>query len=224
MRATAGAIEKIVIQDDVFFNVIGNSDPVGLCGTALIDTVAELLRFGIIDETGRILPENEVAGDIPRFLRARLISSDGETRFLLVEAKDSASKEPIYLWQKDVRELQLAAGAIRAGINILLRRAGLTPGDLHQVLLAGAFGNFIRRNNARRIGLLPQIPCDHIRFIGNAASLGAKLALLSVHERKLAQELGEKAEHIDLSLDAEFQAEFGTAMIFPGQDMDVCQE
>ena len=224
MRATAGAIEKVVIQKDMLFNVIGNSPPVGLCGTALIDTVAELLRHGIIDETGRILPEDEIPRDMSAPLRARLISTNGETRFLLVDAKDSASNEPIYLWQKDVRELQLANGAIRAGINILLRRAGLATDDLRQVLLAGAFGNFIRRNNARRIGLLPQIPCDRIRFIGNAASLGAKLALLSAHEREYTRQLREKAEHVDLSLDTEFQTEFGTAMMFPSQDVDACPD
>ena len=224
MRATAGAVEKVVIQNDVLFNVIGNSAPVGLCGTALIDTVAELLRHGIIDETGRILPENELPANVLASLSARLISADNETKFLVIEARDSASRAPIYLWQKDVRELQLASGAIRAGINILLRRADLAPDDLNQVLLAGAFGNFIRRNNARRIGLLPQIPCDRIRFIGNAASLGAKLALLSAHERERARELQKKAEHIDLSLDTEFQMEFGMAMMFPGQDVDICPE
>ncbi len=224
MRAMAGAIEKVVIQKDVLINVIGNSSPVGLCGTALIDTVAELLRHGIIDETGRILSKADISADIPVSVSDRLVSDHGETRFLLVDAKDSASREAIYLWQRDVRELQLATGAIRAGINILLRQAELTPDDLREVLLAGAFGNFIRRNNARRIGLLPQISCDRIRFIGNAASLGAKLALRSVHERELARELGEKAEHVDLSLDTEFQTEFGMAMMFPGQDVDVCPD
>jgi uncharacterized 2Fe-2S/4Fe-4S cluster protein (DUF4445 family) len=224
MRATAGAIEKVVIGENLLLNVIGNSFPVGLCGTALIDTVAELLRHGIVDESGRILSKPDIAEDVPAHLSARVISTNGETQFLLVDARDSASKEPIYLWQRDVREVQLATGAIRAGINILLRRAGLTPEDLGQVLLAGAFGNFIRRNNARRIGLLPQIPCDRIRFIGNAASLGAKLALLSVHERERARELQKKAEHIDLSLDPEFQMEFGMAMMFPGQDVDICPE
>ena len=224
MRAMAGAIEKVVIQDDVVVNVIGNSTPVGLCGTALIDTVAELLRRGIIDETGRILPADEIPGEIAASLRTRLVSDNGEARFLLVSTEDSVSKQPIYLWQKDVREVQLATGAIRAGINILLRRAGLTPANLRQVLLAGAFGNFIRRNNARRIGLLPQIPCDRIRFIGNAASLGAKLALLSIHERERAREICENAEHVDLSLDVEFQTEFGSAMMFPGQDVDACPD
>lgn len=224
MRATTGAIEKVVLEDDVILNVIGNTRPVGLCGTALIDAVAELLRKGIIDGTGRILPRDEAPRGLPDGLLSRLISKDGQTDFMLVPAEEAASGEAIYLWQKDVRELQLATGAIRAGINILLRRTGLCPDDLGSVLLAGAFGNFIRRNNARRIGLLPQIPCDRIHFIGNAASLGARLALLSAEERESAERLRGATEHVDLSLDSEFQMEFGMAMMFPDSDIDACFE
>ncbi|MBN2301689.1 MAG: DUF4445 domain-containing protein [Lentisphaerae bacterium] len=224
MRATAGAIEKVVIGDDVSLNIIGNTRPIGLCGTALIDAVAELLRKGIIDETGRILPPDEAPSGLSEQLRRRLISMNGHTNFLLVPANEAASGEPIYLWQKDVRELQLAMGAIRAGINILLRRAGLESADLGSVLLAGAFGNFIRRSNARRIGLLPQIPCERIHFIGNASLFGAKLALLSSDERARAERLRRGTEHVDLSLDAEFQTEFGMAMMFPDGDIDACLE
>ncbi|MCF7855081.1 MAG: ASKHA domain-containing protein [Candidatus Pacebacteria bacterium] len=153
-----------------------------------------------------------------------LVTDGNETNFMIVPAEDSGNGEPIFLWQKDVRELQLATGAIRAGINLLLRRVGLAPDDIHSVLLAGAFGNFIRRNNARRIGLLPQIPCGRIQFIGNAASLGAKLALLSSGERERATRLRQGAEHVDLSLDPEFQMEFGMAMMFPADDVDACVE
>jgi len=224
MRATAGAIEKVVIHDDVLLNVIGNTRPVGLCGTALIDAVAELLRKGIIDETGRILPPDEAPADLPQQLLARLVTMNNQTNFLLVPPEEAASGEAIYLWQKDVRELQLASGAIRAGINILLRRVGLTPDELGSVLLAGAFGNFIRRSNARRIGLLPQVPCGHIHFIGNAASLGAQLALLSADERERAERLRRATAHVDLSLDSEFQMEFGMAMMFPSHDLDVCED
>jgi len=205
-------------------NVIGNTRPVGLCGTALIDAVAELLRKGIVDSTGRILPPDEAPSSLPDALRARLVEMDGQTHFMLVSADETASGEAIYLWQKDVRELQLATGAIRAGINILLRCVGLEHQDLGSVLLAGAFGNFIRRNNARRIGLLPQIPCGRIHFIGNAASLGAKLALLSADERQRAETLRSSTKHVDLSLDPEFQMEFGMAMMFPDEDVDACLE
>ena len=220
MRATSGAIEKVLINDDVQLNVIGNTKPVGLCGTALIDTVAGLLTAGIIDETGRILPADEVPPRTSGALKSRLVATGNDVNFLLASAEESGTEEPIYLWQRDVRELQLASGALRAGINILLRRAGLEAKDLGAVLLAGAFGNFIRRNHARRIGLLPPLPTEHIRFIGNAASLGAKLALLSENERCYATELRHKVEHVDLSRDPEFQMEFGMAMMFPGPEVD----
>jgi len=224
MRATAGAIEKVIIRDDVEINVIGDAAPAGLCGTALIDAAADLLRAGIIDETGRILPVAELPAGVSEVLHARLITEGDETRFVLASAEESAGDEAICLWQKDVRELQLASGAVRAGIQIMLQRAGLAPDAIHRVLLAGAFGNFIRRSNARRIGLLPQIPGDRIRFIGNAASLGAKLVLLSDRERAYAARLQEQTEHIDLSLDPEFQMEFGMAMIFPISDIDACED
>ena len=220
MRATAGAIEKVLINDDVSLNVIGNTKPIGLCGTALIDAVAGLLTAGIIDDTGRILAADEAPDKVSDALKARLVPAKNDVNFLLASAGESGIDAPIYLWQRDVRELQLASGAIRAGINILLRRAGLEANDLGVVLLAGAFGNFIRRNHARRIGLLPPLPTDHIRFIGNAASLGAKLVLLSENERLYATEVRHKTEHVDLSQDPEFQMEFGMAMMFPGPEAD----
>jgi uncharacterized 2Fe-2S/4Fe-4S cluster protein (DUF4445 family) len=222
MRATSGAIEKVVIDDSVLYNVIGNVKPVGICGTALIDAVAGLLRVGIIDSTGRILEESELPDTVPGKLRKRLISRSGDSAFVLVESNETASGEAICLWQRDIREFQLASAAIRAGITILLNRAGMQASDLGALLLAGAFGNFIRRGNARRTGLLPQIPCDRIRFIGNAASLGAKLALLSVNERKYAEELRRKTKHVDLSLDPDFQIQFSDAMMFPESDVDAC--
>ncbi len=216
MRAAAGAIEKVVLEDDVLLNVIGNAAPAGLCGTGLIDAVAELLRCGVVDETGRILDPDELPGQLPPALRKRVeFEASGAGRFLLASAGQSATGEPVYLWQKDIRELQLACGAIRAGIVILLRRAGLEASDLGSVLLAGAFGNFIRRRNACRIGLLPDIPHDAIRFIGNAASLGAKLALLSAAERRTADTLRGRIRHVDLSLDPDFQMAFSMAMLFP---------
>jgi uncharacterized 2Fe-2S/4Fe-4S cluster protein (DUF4445 family) len=215
MRATAGAIEKVIMGEEVQINIIGNVKPIGICGTGLIDAVAEMLRTGVLDVTGRMLPLDELAATVPAALRKRLIVRDQQTDFILVHAIESGVDGPIMITQKDIRELQLAAGAVRAGINILLKRAGIAADELDAVLLAGAFGNFIRRNNARRIGLLPQIPCDKIRFIGNAASLGAKMALLSSREREYSERLRGKTEHVDLSLDPEFQMEFSAAMLFP---------
>ena len=225
MRATVGAIEKILVRNgELLISVIGNAKPVGLCGTALIDVAAELLRHGIIDETGRILAAGECPPALSEDLRSRLLTDEkGDTRFVIAGPEEAASRDAICLWQRDVRELQLAAGAMRAGIQILMRNAGIEPGRLGAVLLAGAFGNFIRRNNARRIGMLPDVHCDHIRFIGNAASLGAKLVLLSGAEREYAEALRSKCVHVDLSLDADFQNEFGMAMMFPAHEGDTCE-
>lgn len=221
MRASTGAIEKVLLDGDVRINVIGNVKPTGLCGTGLIDAAAELLRMGILDPTGRLQSASEVPDTVPVALKARLVEAgNGEVNFLLVAGSESATHEPLFLYQRDLRELQLANGAIRAGINILLRTAGLQPSDLGSVLLAGAFGNFIRRNHARRIGMLPPIPCSRIRFVGNTASFGAKRALLSTEEKDYAARLVQAVRHVDLSLDPDFQLEFGTAMLLPDHDLD----
>ncbi len=220
MRAVPGAIEKVLIGDDVTLNVIGDAAPAGLCGTALIDAVAELLRAGVLDETGRFREPDELPETVAPALRQRLQPDGDDWCFVLAEADQAARREAVCLWQRDVRELQLASGAIRAGVAILLARAGLAPEDLDAVLLAGAFGNYIRRHQARRIGLLPAMPEERIHFVGNAASLGAKMVLLSQAERRKADALLQHTEHVDLSLDPEFQFEFGMAMMFPGPEAD----
>ena len=216
MRATTGAIEKVVFSDDdILYNVIGNAAPAGICGTALIDLTAELLRLQVLDTTGRMLGRDELNGAVPEKIQARLHEHDGQTDFLLVDAAKARGDEPIYLYQRDIRELQLATGAIRAGVNIMLRKADLSTEDISEVLIAGGFGNFIRRGNARRIGLLPDVPSDRIRFVGNASSMGAKTVLLSAEQRAVSQQIAESTEHVDLSMDPEFQMEFGMAMMFP---------
>lgn len=219
MRAVSGAIEKIVLDGDLRMNIIGNVRPAGLCGSGLIDVAAELLRVGILDPTGRILPPEELPESVNKSLRKRLVLRNDQVDFMLAQKSETATGEPLFLTQKDVRELQLASAAIRSGINILLRLEGLQPMDIGGVLLAGGFGNFIRRNHARRIGLLPPIPCQRIRFIGNASSMGAKRALLSVAEKQYAADIAAKVRHVDLSLSPEFQMEFGAAMVFPDKDM-----
>lgn len=219
MRAMQGAIEKVVFNSDVEFNVIGNMKPSGICGTGLIDVAAAMLRAGVLDSTGRILGPDETAPDVPERIRNRVVADNGQFDFVLADGEASATGDRLCLYQKDIRELQLANGAIRAGISILLDRAGLSPDDLGSVLLAGAFGNFIRRSNARRIGMLPQISRSRIRFVGNTASFGAKMVLLSREESAYAARIVEKTEHLDLSTSPDFQMEFGAAMLFPEDDV-----
>ncbi len=212
MRATRGAIEKVVFNDDVELSVIGDVEPIGLCGSALIDVAAGLLEAGLVTPEGRMLPPEELPSDLNEKLAARVRSRDGQVEFVLAEA----AKTPVTITQRDIRELQLATGAIRAGINILLKRANLTAGDLERVLIAGGFGSFIRRNHAQRIGLLPgQVEHERLRYVGNTALSGARWALLSTRARKRAEKLAKRVKHVQLSEDATFQTEFVEAMIFP---------
>jgi uncharacterized 2Fe-2S/4Fe-4S cluster protein (DUF4445 family) len=214
MRATVGAIEKVVFEDAVKVNVIGNIPPVGLCGTALIDAAAEMLRLGIIEASGRLRSSGELTGKIPEKIAQRLVEEEGKIDFILVPAEETKNHRPILITQRDIRELQLAAGAIRAGTRILLKKYGLKEKKIGEVLIAGAFGNFIRRSNARRIGLLPDIPRERVRFVGNAASLGAKIALLNIKARERTEGIARKVKHTELAMDKNFQNEFAEAMIF----------
>lgn len=215
MRATGGAIEKVLVTDDVNVNVIDNAQPSGLCGSGLIDAVSELLRIGAMDPSGRILGPGEAPPGIPEAVRRRLLEHDGHVDFVLADGDDTVDGQPILLTQRDIRELQLANAAIRAGIAILMRAAGLLPAQLDQILVAGGFGSFIRRSHAQRIGLFPAIPRHKIRFVGNVSSLGAKRMLISTDEKEYAADIARKTRHLDLSLSPDFQAEFGAAMLFP---------
>ena len=216
MRGSTGAIERVAIDEDVRIEVIGGGRPVGLCGSGLIDLAAELLRFEIISPRGQMADAEGLRQDLPEGVRRRVVSHDGQNAFLLAGEEESATGNPIVLVQRDVRQLQLASGAIRAGIILLLRRAGLQPADLMSLLIAGGFGNYIRRSNAQRIGLIPvEVARDRIRYQGNTSLAGAQLMALSQAARRKAEELARRTEHVDLSTDKGFHDAFADAMIFP---------
>ncbi|MGD0382432.1 MAG: ASKHA domain-containing protein [Thermoguttaceae bacterium] len=216
MRGSIGAIEKVIVDGRLRINVIGNAAPAGLCGSGLIDLAAELLRHKILSPQGKLLPPDQLPGDVLPDLRRRIVLNDGKVAFMLVSEEESATGKALVLTQRDFRELQLAAGAIRAGIGILLNHAGLKPQDLQEVFIAGGFGNFIRRSNAQRIGLLPdQIEHHRIYYRGNTSLAGARLAALSLRARRLAEDIARQTEHVDLSNDPGFQETFAEAMIFP---------
>ena len=215
MRGSAGAIEKVIVDGRLRTNVIGNVPPVGLCGSGLIDVAAELLRHQILTPQGRLQTPDQLPPDALPDLAERIVLHEGRVAFRLASAEETDG-EPIVLTQRDLRELQLATGAIRAGVVILLRRAGLEPKDLQRVLIGGGFGNFIRRSNAQRIGLLPrEIEHRRIRYMGNTSLAGARLAALSLRARQQAEQLARRTEHVDLSTDKDFQEAFAEAMIFP---------
>ncbi len=216
MRATAGAIEKFIYDGQVRINVIGNAAPVGLCGSALVDVVAELLRHGVIIREGLMLPPAMLPPEVPQPLRERVIDHQDGPAFILATEEESGINGPVLLTQKDVRELQLATAALRAGCSILLKRLGIQATDVEQVLIAGGFGNFIRRSNAQRIGLLPSdIERQRIAFVGNTSLAGARLAAASQKIRKEAEDLARHVTHVDLSMDPDFHVEYVEAMLFP---------
>jgi uncharacterized 2Fe-2S/4Fe-4S cluster protein (DUF4445 family) len=216
MRGSTGAIEKVIVDGRLRTNVIGNVPPVGLCGSGLIDVAAELLRHRLLAPQGRLQTPDQLPADVLADLARRIVLHEGQVSFVLAWEAETANGRPIVLTQRDLRELQLATGAIRGGITILLKRAGLEPKDLKRVFLGGGFGNFIRRSNAQRIGLLPcQIEHRRVRYMGNTSLAGARLAALSERARQMAEELARRTTHVDLSTDAEFQRAFAEAMIFP---------
>lgn len=212
MPAFDGAIEKISIENDnLQYNVIGGQLPKGICGSGLIDAVAELLKIGVIDKTGRILSKNTLRAKLNNKLLERIIETGNGSSFLLAYGEDD---KRIVLTQQDIRKVQLAKGAIRAGIEILKKQLGIDDKDIEEVLLAGAFANYIRVDSARIIGLVPPIPTTRIKFVGNAASTGAKIALLSREAREEAKRIAEFVEYVELAGRNDFQREFIKAMNF----------
>jgi len=213
MRATGGAIEKVVFDSDIELSVIGDVEPIGICGSGLVDLAAGLLDARIVSPQGRLLSNGALPPNLPAALRKRVRKgSEGQGEFVLAERRNLT----LAITQRDIRELQLATGAIRAGVSILLRMGGVAVSELKRILIAGGFGSFIRRNHAQRIGLLPG-EVDHrlIRYVGNTSLAGAKWALLSTAARQHAEHLARTTQHVQLSEDPDFQNEFAEAMIFP---------
>ena len=192
-----------------------NDEPaVGLCGTGLIDTVARASR----GRAHRLHRKAPLAGRRPETsddLRSRLVLNDVGWQFVVASPERDGAARTVILSQRDVRELQLAKGAIAAGIEILLKEFGVTKDDLDEVLLAGAFGNYIKKESALRIGLLPRVPREKITQIGNAAGTGSKLVALDSRLRAEADEYSRKARYVELAGRLDFQMIFAEAMIFP---------
>ena len=216
MRAADGAIEVVsMTPDGLDLKVIGDAPPAGLCGSGLVDAVAGLVRLGLLDRSGRLIPEQDAAAIAPG-LAARLTQLGAERVFVLHwlgEPGDVA--QSIYLSQRDVRELQFAKAAIATGWDILLEEAGLAPGDIQQVLLAGSFGSYLSPANAIRLGLVPRLPVLRVVSAGNVAGEGAKMALLSMRERAGALALLEEVRYVELSDRADFNDRFVEQLQFP---------
>jgi uncharacterized 2Fe-2S/4Fe-4S cluster protein (DUF4445 family) len=222
MRAADGAIEVIKLDplidtDDepaVQLGVIGDVEPRGLCGSGLVDAVAELVKVGLLDNSGRLVPE-EVAKEVAPALADRLAKIGEERVFILHRpTPDTETAETVYLSQRDVRELQFAKAAISTGWTLLLEQLGLEHRDVQQVLLAGSFGSYLSPASAVRIGLVPKLPVLRIVAAGNVAGEGAKMALLSMRERAGALALLEEVTYVELSDRPDFNDKFVEQLAF----------
>ena len=186
-----------------------------MCGSGLVDAVAQLVSVGLIDHSGRFVPDEEAAGGSIPVLAKRLVKV-GEERVFVLPGAASDPANSVYLSQRDVRELQFAKASIATGWHILLERARRHRGDVTQVLLAGSFGSYLSPSSAVRIGLVPRLALPRIVSAGNVAGEGAKMAALSLRERAAADAILDEVEYVELSGRADFNDVFIDQLAFPG--------
>ena len=225
MRAAPGAIDQVRISQDgrVVVKTVQNEPARGLCGTGLVDAAAELVRMGVIAPSGYMKKGNELAA-VADQLRTRCITlHDGQAAVVLAgsatqvaqPATDNRQLATVVLTAQDVRQLQLIKGSIYAGLDILLRHLGISLDDLERVNIAGAFGNFLRKDTAQAIGLVPNIDPEKVQFIGNAAGVGARMALVDAAARERANRISENCEYVELAGHPGYQDAFVAAIPFP---------
>jgi uncharacterized 2Fe-2S/4Fe-4S cluster protein (DUF4445 family) len=201
MRAATGAIERLRIDGDkIRYQTIDGAPPVGICGSGILDALAQLYAAKVIDKGGRMMDN-----------RPRVRAYKGRREFVLISKEEREGKPAITITQHDVRELQLAKAAIRTGIQILLDTAGCTENDIRQVIIAGAFGTYIDLSSAATVGMLPPLPLNRFRQVGNAAGMGAKLALISRRFRARAQAVASRVSYVELASSPGFQPIFTQA-------------
>ena len=204
MRAAPGAIEGVVIQGEkVLIKTVEDMPPVGLCGSGILDLVAQMRRAGIINSRGAM----NLAGGNPR---VRNGAHGGE--FVVATTEEGGTE--ITFSRSDTNEIQLAKGAIRAGVNILLQHAGVTEGDIDEVIIAGAFGTYLNVQSGIDIGMFPRVDRHRYKQVGNAAGVGARLALLSKAQRERAKELARQVEYVELTAEGGFASKFARALPF----------
>jgi uncharacterized 2Fe-2S/4Fe-4S cluster protein (DUF4445 family) len=213
MRAAEGAIEGVSLaEDSLALEVIGDVEPVGICGSGLVDAVAELAQCGLLDHSGRFIPDEDAAALAPQ-LSQRLTKIGQERVFVLHWRGDPASS--VFLSQRDVRELQFAKASIATGWQILMRELGVEASDISQVLLAGSFGAYLTPLSAVHIGLVPKLALPRIVSAGNVAGEGAKIAALSLRERAEANSILREVQYVELSGRTDFNDLFIDQLAFP---------
>jgi uncharacterized 2Fe-2S/4Fe-4S cluster protein (DUF4445 family) len=189
-RATAGAIERVrITPEEVYYQTIEGISPTGICGSGILDAVAQLRLAGILTDNGRIKEDSHT----------QVRQQEKQLEFVLTDSKDSAEGKTITVTQNDIREIQLAKASIQTGLQVLLAQSDISVAEIDRVIIAGAFGSFIDISNAVTMGMLPSLPLDRFKQVGNAAGMGAKLVLLSTKIRAEAQALYGRVDYIELA-------------------------
>jgi uncharacterized 2Fe-2S/4Fe-4S cluster protein (DUF4445 family) len=212
VKAVDGAIETVKIEslEEIKFTTINNAPPIGICGTGIIDTIAEMFKKKVIDSNGRF--RDTVNG-------SRLKKLDGEKCFVVVRRRKGENGREIVITQGDINKVQLAKAAIFAGCSVLMRKMGLSFKDINKVLIAGAFGSHLNPENAKILGLVPDVNTNKIEFVGNAAIVGGKKALLSMSDRQKGTEIMKKTIYVELAIEPDFTAEFSKALFIPHREL-----
>ena len=215
MRAALGAIDRVALDGgDLRLHTIGDAPAQGICGSGIIDAIAALLDAGIVDWTGLI--DVDGRDRLPPALRERVTVRGEERLVILARPGEAGAVHEIVLTQDDVRQVQLCKGAIASGVAMLQHVAGVRDEQVRELMLAGGFGNYLGITSALRIGIIPAtLPESKIRYVGNAAALGAQLALVSEVERRRAETIAASIEHVSLAAHPDFQDIFVECMNFP---------
>lgn len=204
MRAAPGTIERVRIEEDIVrVQTIGEEPAVGICGSGILDVIAELRKNGLLDKRGLLKGTHQA-----------MRVSEGKTEFILVPAEKSGTHKDVTVSRQDVNEIQLAKAAIRAGVEVLLVEAGIRDEDIESFIVAGAFGTYLDIESAVRIGMFPDIPRDRFSQVGNAAGSGARKLLVSRHQRLLADKFSRDVNYVELATHPDFMKIYVKALAF----------
>jgi len=215
MRAMKGAIERVLIDRntlEVFIKTIGDRQPMGICGSGLIDSIAKLRQAGLIDRTGKFNSDAKTS---------RLRKNSEGMEFVLVWAQETECGKDIVLTEGDIKNVIRSKGAIFAGIQSLLKAVQMDLSQVDKIMIAGGFGNYLNIEDAIEIGLLPDISHDKYEFVGNTSVKGAQLSLLSREAFQETERIGKMMTYIELSSDNNFMEEFVAAMFLPHTDLNL---
>ncbi len=218
MRAASGAIERVIIDPETCIptiQTIGNKEPIGICGSGILDSIAELLKAGIIDRKGKFRADNKCLqkddkGNVQYILSPEFYKS--------LDHKSKYEDKYISINQKDIVEIQLAKSAIRTGMEILLEYSGIEFSSIDKIMIAGAFGSYIDPKNVVNIGMFPKVSLRKMTQVGNAAGVGAKMVLISKKERKLAEKIARRIKYLELTIHPTFSSHFAISTLFPESD------